>query len=88
MRYQIPTHFHGDINNATIFHCMENPRGFIIDSDMDLWARKEQFDKLNLNNYSYKETAKRRHEKSKFECAEKIFQLLELLTLFIAIKVT
>ena len=27
MRYQIPTHFHGDINNAVLFYCMENPRG-------------------------------------------------------------
>jgi len=29
MRYQIPTHFHGDIDNAVIFHCMENPRGYL-----------------------------------------------------------
>ena len=31
MRYQIPTHFHGDIDNAVIFHCMENPRGYLGD---------------------------------------------------------
>ena len=24
MRYQIPTHFHGDIDNAVLFYCMEN----------------------------------------------------------------
>ena len=29
MRYQIPTHFHGDIDTATIFHCLENPRGYL-----------------------------------------------------------
>ena len=29
MHYQIPTHFHGDIDNAVIFHCMENPRGYL-----------------------------------------------------------
>ena len=31
MRYQIPTHFHGDIDTATIFHCLENPRGYLGD---------------------------------------------------------
>ena len=40
MRYQIPTHFHGDIDNAVLFYCMENPRGYIEDSDMDTWAEK------------------------------------------------
>lgn len=38
MRYQIPTHFHGDIDNAVVFHCMENPRGYLgdyKDSDID-----------------------------------------------------
>ena len=38
MRYQIPTHFHGNIDNAVIFHCMENPRGYLgeyEDSDID-----------------------------------------------------
>lgn len=29
MRYQIPTHFHGDIDKAILFHCMENPRGYL-----------------------------------------------------------
>lgn len=33
MRYQIPTHFHGDIDEAVIFHCMENPRGYLGDWD-------------------------------------------------------
>lgn len=31
MSYQIPTHFHGDIDKATIFHCLENPRGYLGD---------------------------------------------------------
>ena len=31
MRYQIPTHVHGDIDTATIFHCLENPRGYLGD---------------------------------------------------------
>ena len=31
MRYQIPTHFHGDIDNAVLFYCMENPRGYLGD---------------------------------------------------------
>lgn len=38
MRYQIPTHFHSDIDNAVVFHCMENPRGYLgdyKDSDID-----------------------------------------------------
>ena len=38
MRYQIPTHFHGDIDNAVIFHCMENPKGYLgdlSDSEVD-----------------------------------------------------
>ncbi|MDU2395922.1 MAG: hypothetical protein E7D54_06905 [Streptococcus mitis] len=38
MRYQIPTHFHGDIDNAVIIHCMENPKGYLgdlSDSEVD-----------------------------------------------------
>lgn len=38
MRYQIPTHVHGDIDNAVVFHCMENPRDYLgdyKDSDID-----------------------------------------------------
>ena len=31
MQYQIPTHFHGDIDNAEVFHCLENPRGYLGD---------------------------------------------------------
>ena len=49
MRYQIPTHFHGDIDNAIIFHCLENPRGYLgdyKDSDID-----EGFENTNLREY-------------------------------------
>lgn len=38
MRYQIPTHFHGDIDKAVIIHCMENPKGYLgdlSDSEVD-----------------------------------------------------
>ena len=31
MLYQIQTHFHGDIDTAIIFHCLENPRGYLGD---------------------------------------------------------
>ena len=55
MRYQIPTHFHGNIDEAVIFHCMENPRGYLgsygdnqIDSGLG---------KVNLIEY-YKKTYK------------------------------
>ena len=44
MRYQIPTHFHGDIDNAVLFYCMENPRGYLgdyKDSEID-----EEFQRL------------------------------------------
>ena len=39
MRYQIPEHCHGDIDKAIIFHCMENPRGYVSDS---LWGKKKE----------------------------------------------
>lgn len=49
MRYQIPTHFHGDIDNAIICHCLENPRGYLgdyKDSDID-----KGFENTNLREY-------------------------------------
>ena len=55
MCYQIPTHFHGDINGAIIFHCMENPRGYLggyRDNQID-----SGFGETNLKEYygkSYK----------------------------------
>lgn len=61
MRYQIPTHFHGDIDNAVLFCCMENPRGYIKDSDMDTWAKNQMFGKQTIDDY-YKHTAELRNE--------------------------
>lgn len=62
MRYQIPSHFHGDIDNAVIFHCMENPRGYLgdyKDSDID-----KEFQGETLNEFSLYSASKRK-EKSK-----------------------
>ena len=62
MRYQIPTHFHGDIDNAVIFHCMENPRGYLGDYK-DSYIDKE-FQGETLNEF-YLYSASIRNEKSK-----------------------
>ena len=62
MRYQIPTHFHGDIDNAVIFHCMENPRGYLgewKDNQID-----EEFAGASLEKF-YIESAIKRKEESK-----------------------
>ena len=62
MRYQIPTHFHGDIDKAVIFHCMENPRGYLgewKDSEID-----KEFQGETLNEF-YLYSASKRKEKSK-----------------------
>ena len=73
MRYQIPTHFHGDIDNAVLFYCMENPRGYIEDSDMDTWAEKQMFGKQTIDDY-YKYTAELRDETWKNETSQKIIK--------------
>ena len=73
MRYQIPTHFHGDIDNAVLFYCMENPRGYIEDSDMDTWAEKQMHGKQTIDDY-YKYTAKLRDETWKNETSQKIIK--------------
>lgn len=73
MRYQIPTHFHGDIDNAVLFYCMENPRGYIEDSDMDTWAEKQMLGKQTIDDY-YKYTAKLRDETWKNETSQKIIK--------------
>lgn len=62
MRYQIPTHFHGDIDKAIIFHCMENPRGYLGD-----WTDNQidkEFAGANLEEF-YIKSASKRKEKSK-----------------------
>lgn len=64
MRYQIPIHFHGDIDNAIVFHCMENPGGYLKDSDIKDMLEKNNLSKsLNLEQY-YKKTALVRKEKN------------------------
>lgn len=73
MHYQIPTHFHGDIDNAVLFYCMENPRGYIKDSDMDTWAEKQMFGKQSMDDY-YKHTAELRDETWKNETIKKIIK--------------
>ena len=73
MRYQIPTHFHGDIDNAVLFYCMENPRGYVEDSDMDTWAEKQMLGKQTIDDY-YKYTAKLRDETWKNETSQKIIK--------------
>lgn len=62
MRYQIPTHFHGDIDNAVILHCLENPRGYLgdwYDDQIDT-----EFAGENLDEF-YIKSASKRKEKSK-----------------------
>lgn len=73
MRYQIPTHFHGDIDNAVLFYCMENPRGYTEDSDMDTWAEKQMLGKQTIDDY-YKYTAELRDETWKNETSQKIIK--------------
>ena len=69
MRYQIPEHCHGDIDKAVIFHCMENPKGYVSDS---LWGRKKE-SALFLKDY-YKKTANNRNEKNKNRSVEEIIK--------------
>ena len=73
MRYQIPTHFHGDIDNAVLFYCMENPRGYIKDSDMDTWAEEQMLGKQTIDDY-YKHTAKLRDEPWKNKIIKQIIE--------------
>ena len=76
MRYQIPTHFHGDIDNAVIFHCMENPRGYLGD-----WKDNKidkEFAGVSLEEF-YINSAIKRKEKSKVlkEIIRERYQLTE-----------
>ena len=62
MQYQIPTHFHGDIDNAEVFHCLENPRGYLGD-----WKDAEvdkEIQGSSLKDF-YEETALKRKETGK-----------------------
>ena len=69
MRYQIPEHCHGDIDKAIIFHCMENPRGYVSDS---LWGKKKESAQF-LKDY-YKKTADNREENNRNENIEEIIK--------------
>ena len=73
MRYQIPTHFHGDIDDAVLFYCMENPRGYINDLEMDRWVKDQMSGKLTMNDY-YKQTAELRDEPWKDKTIKKIIE--------------
>ena len=75
MRYQIPTHFHGDINGAIIFHCMENPRGYLGgygDNQID-----SGFGETNLKGYYGKSYKLLNEDKSKRKTIRKIKNILK-----------
>ena len=74
MRYQIPTHFHGDIDNAVIFHCMENPIGYLgsyRDNQIDGGLRE-----TDLNGYYDKTYKLLTEDKSKRKTIKKIKSVL------------
>lgn len=75
MRYQIPTHFHGDIDNAVIFHCMENPRGYLGsygDNQIDGGLRE-----TDLNGYYDKTYKLLTEDNSKRKTIKKIKSVLK-----------
>ena len=76
MRYQIPTHFHGDIDNAVIFHCMENPRGYLGD-----WKDNKidkEFAGVSLEEFYIKSAIKREEESETIkDIIEERYQLTE-----------
>lgn len=90
MRYQIPTHFHGDIDNAVIFHCMENPRGYLgeyedsyIDKELGGPDLEEYFGKTykllnedNSSNKSIKEIIKERYQLGEGELDKNITNII------------
>ena len=74
MRYQIPTHFHGDIDEAVIFHCMENPRGYLGgygDNQID-----SGFGETNLKEYYGKSYKLLNKDNSKRKTIKKIKNIL------------
>jgi hypothetical protein len=76
MRYQIPTHFHGDIDNAVIFHCMENPRGYLGsygDNQID-----SGFGETNLKEYYGKSYKLLNEDNSKRKTIKKIKSILRV----------
>ena len=80
MRYQIPIHFHGNIDDAVIFHCMENPKGYL---------EKENFSVNSINlEYFYKKSAKDRNEKNQNNSILEILKERHRLTDFDVDKLT
>lgn len=75
MHYQIPNHFHGDIDHAVIFHCMENPRGYLGsygDNQIDKGLRE-----TDLNGYYDKTYKLLTEDNSKRKTIEKIKSVLK-----------
>ena len=75
MRYQIPTHFHGDIDNAVLFYCMENPRGYLGsygDNQIDGGLRE-----TDLNGYYDKTYKLLTEDNSKRKTIKKIKSVLK-----------
>ena len=75
MHYQIPNHFHGDIDHAVIFHCMEYPRGYLGsygDNQIDKGLRE-----TDLNGYYDKTYKLLTEDNSKRKTIEKIKSVLK-----------
>ena len=75
MRYQIPTHFHGDIDNAVLFYCMENPRGYLGgygDNQID-----SGFGETNLKGYYGKSYKLLNEDKGKRKTIKKIKTIIK-----------
>lgn len=75
MRYQIPTHFHGDIDKAIIFHCMENPRGYLGEYEDDLIDKG--LESTDLGDYFGKTYKLLNEDNSTKKSVEKIQSILE-----------
>ena len=75
MRYQIPTHFHGDIDKAVIFHCMENPRGYLGEYEDDLIDKG--LESTDLGDYFGKTYKLLNEDNSTKKSVEKIQSILE-----------
>lgn len=72
MHYQIPEQFHGDIDQAILFHCMENPRGYVDDCEMDEWSESKN-DSPTIEDYYLESERKRKNNEG-----NEISKILEL----------
>lgn len=84
MRYQIPIHFHGNIDDAVIFHCMENPRGYLEQGVVKNWDKKGDFSL----KYYYEKSAEERKEKKQNNSISEILKERHHLTDFTVNQVT